>query len=205
MVVTEETPVGSDSLSEWAFITDLPVSKDTAALISALGRARWRIKNEVYRTLKTVTGLEHNHRHGKQHLMGNFILLMLMAFMLDQLQMLGSEEFQAALAKEHNCPTRLWRAMREKLGPFLGRLDYLVRCHLDRPVCARNAREPCRSPSLSPAQARRLAGPGSTENRHQSIVRMGRGTAMARPLVISHPPQARIEAPDTSEAVEKRA
>ena len=107
MVVTEDPPIGKESLSEWAFITDLPASKDTAATISALGRARWRIENEVYRTLKTVTGLEHNHRHGKQHLMSNFILLMLMAFMLDQLQMLGSEEFQAALAKKHNRPTCL--------------------------------------------------------------------------------------------------
>lgn len=119
MVVTQETPVGRESLSEWAYITDLPASKHTAAAISALGRARWRIENEVYRTLKTMTGLEHNHGHGKQHLMTNFILLMLMAFMLDQLQALGSEEFRAALAKESNRPSYLWKAMR-------GALDWLL-------------------------------------------------------------------------------
>ncbi|MBH2006250.1 MAG: hypothetical protein I8H75_02720 [Myxococcaceae bacterium] len=50
------------------------------------GRARWRIENETFNTLKNQ-GYEmgHNYGHGHQNLCSNLGLLMLLAFLLDQL------------------------------------------------------------------------------------------------------------------------
>src|SRR5260370_12782475 len=52
-----------------SFITDLPVERDTIVELAACGRARWKIENESFNTLKTKGyNLEHNFGHGKKHL-----------------------------------------------------------------------------------------------------------------------------------------
>lgn len=38
-----------------SFVTDLPVSRDNVAELAAAGRARWKIENESFNTLKTRT------------------------------------------------------------------------------------------------------------------------------------------------------
>src|ERR1019366_10019052 len=44
-----------------SFITDLPVSRENVAELAACGRARWKIENEAFNTLKTKGyHLEHN-------------------------------------------------------------------------------------------------------------------------------------------------
>src|SRR5258708_14825042 len=51
-----------------SFITDLPVDRDTVVELVACGRARWKIENESFNTLKTKGyNLEHNFSHGKHH------------------------------------------------------------------------------------------------------------------------------------------
>ena len=64
-----------------SFITDLPVSRDTVVELAACGRARWKIENESFNTLKTKGyNLEHNFGHGHQHLSAVLTILNLLAF-----------------------------------------------------------------------------------------------------------------------------
>ncbi len=64
-----------------SFITDLPVDRDTVVDLAACGRARWKIENESFNTLKTKGyNLEHNFGHGKQHLSAVLAILNLLAF-----------------------------------------------------------------------------------------------------------------------------
>ena len=64
-----------------SFITDLPVSRDNVAELAACGRARWKIENEAFNTLKTGGyHLEHSYGHGKQNLAALLVTLNLLAF-----------------------------------------------------------------------------------------------------------------------------
>lgn len=64
-----------------SFITDLPVGQDNVIELAACGRARWKIENETFNTLKTKGyNLEHNFGHGKQHLSAVLATLNLLAF-----------------------------------------------------------------------------------------------------------------------------
>jgi hypothetical protein len=64
-----------------SFITDLPVGRDTVVELAACGRARWKIENESFNTLKTKGyNLEHNFGHGQSHLAAVLATLNLLAF-----------------------------------------------------------------------------------------------------------------------------
>src|SRR6267143_818226 len=64
-----------------SFITDLPVDRDTVVELAACGRARWKIENESFNTLKTKGyNLEHNFGHGKRYLSAVLATLNLLAF-----------------------------------------------------------------------------------------------------------------------------
>ncbi len=66
-----------------SFVTDLPVGPDNVAELAACGRARWKIENETFNTLKTKGyNLEHNFGHGKQHLSALLATMNLLAFTL---------------------------------------------------------------------------------------------------------------------------
>ncbi len=64
-----------------AFVTSLPVTRDTVAEIVACARARWKIENESFNVLKSNGyHLEHNFGHGKQNLAMMFAAINLLAF-----------------------------------------------------------------------------------------------------------------------------
>ena len=64
-----------------SFVTDLPVNADNVAELAAAGRARWKIENESFNTLKTKGyNLEHNFGHGRQNLAAVLATLNLLAF-----------------------------------------------------------------------------------------------------------------------------
>ncbi len=66
-----------------AFVTSLPVTRDTVAEIVACTRARWKIENESFNVLKSNGyHLEHNFGHGKQNLAMMFAAMNLLAFAL---------------------------------------------------------------------------------------------------------------------------
>jgi hypothetical protein len=96
----------------WSWITDLPLTRDTVEPLMRGGRARWKIENETFNTLKTQGyELEHNYGHGQHYLATVFALLTLLAFLVDQAQELGCRLFQAARAHFHS-RTSLWERLR---------------------------------------------------------------------------------------------
>ena len=64
-----------------AFLTSLPVTRQTVDEIANCARARWKIENESFNVLKNNGyHLEHNFGHGKQNLAMMFAAMNLLAF-----------------------------------------------------------------------------------------------------------------------------
>ena len=101
-----------DTVQHFSWVTDLRVNKGTVYQLMRGGRARWRIENETFNTLKNQGyHFEHNYGHGYQHLSVVFAILMMLAFCVDQVQQLCCPLFQAVWAKLGSKP-RLWERMR---------------------------------------------------------------------------------------------
>jgi hypothetical protein len=104
--------VGGEQERLWSWITDLWLTCDNVEPIMRGGRARWKIENETFNTLKTQGyELEHNYGHGQQYLATVFATLTMLAFLVDQAQELGCRLFQAARAHFHS-RTSLWERLR---------------------------------------------------------------------------------------------
>jgi Transposase DDE domain len=103
---------GKGQAQHWSWVTDLRVNKGTVYQIMRGGRARWRIENETFNTLKNQGyHFEHNFGHGYQHLSVVFALMMMLAFLVDQVQQLCCPLFQAVWA-QLGSKRRLWEKMR---------------------------------------------------------------------------------------------
>ena len=99
-------------VQHFSWITDLRVNKGTVYQLMRGARARWRIENETFNTLKNQGyHFEHNFGHGYQHLSVVFATLMVLAFLVDQIQQLCCPLFQAAWAK-WGSKRLLWEKMR---------------------------------------------------------------------------------------------
>ena len=98
----------------WSWVTDIPLTEKTIKALMKGGRCRWHIENQTFNTLKKQDyHLEHNYGHGKQHLATNMAYLTVLAFLVDQLQQLGSPEFQKALKERtRGVRTHLWELMK---------------------------------------------------------------------------------------------
>jgi hypothetical protein len=84
----------------WSWVTDIELTKENIFKIMRAGRARWRIENETFNTLKNQGyNFEHNYGHGKKHLCTNFAMLMFLAFAVDQIQQMTCKAFQKAREK----------------------------------------------------------------------------------------------------------
>ena len=121
---------GDGNVKRWfSWVTDLPITLETAYDIMRAGRARWRIENETFNTLKNQGyNLEHNYGLGKKHLSAVFAHLMMLAFLVDQVQQLCCPLFQAARAK---CRSRgsLWEKIRIVFKTFLARsMEEILHC-----------------------------------------------------------------------------
>ena len=104
--------VHEDKVLHFSWITDFELSDDNLCAIMRGARARGKIENETFNTLKNQDyHLEHNYGHGKQHLATNFGLLMILAFLVDQVQKLWCALFQA-VRKARGSRTSLWQRMR---------------------------------------------------------------------------------------------
>ena len=81
-----------------SFITDLPVNADNVEDLAAAGRARWKIENETFNTLKTKGyHLEHNFGHGKNNLSAVLVTLNLIAFAIHLAAQLAYKTWKAAI------------------------------------------------------------------------------------------------------------
>lgn len=78
-----------------SWVTDLVVSKDNVVELVQGGRARWKIENETFNTLKNQGyHIEHNFGHGSQNLSMNFFVLNLLAFAIHQILELCDLNYQ---------------------------------------------------------------------------------------------------------------
>lgn len=76
---------GKETTFSW--VTDLNLSEKTVMKIAKGGRARWKIENETFNTLKNLGyNFEHNYGHGKKYLATIFSMLMMLGFLIDQIQ-----------------------------------------------------------------------------------------------------------------------
>jgi len=76
------------------------------------GRARWKIENETFNTLKNQGyNFEHNYGHGTQNLSVVFATVMMLAFLVDQTQQLCCALFRAVWVKLGS-KRLLWERMR---------------------------------------------------------------------------------------------
>jgi hypothetical protein len=116
LVYVEVDAVGE--VHSWAWVTDLTLRADNVQQVARGGRARWRIENETFNTLKNQGyHFEHNYGHGYEHLAVVFALLMMLAFLIDQVQQRCNPLFRQALAKkERKCA--LWESMRNLFAEF---------------------------------------------------------------------------------------
>ncbi len=104
--------IGPKKTQHFSWVTDFQVSRWNVRRIMRGGRARWKIENETFNTLKNQGyHFEHNFGHGHQYLSVVFMLLMMLAFLVDQTQQLACSLFQAVLQKKSS-RKRLWEHMR---------------------------------------------------------------------------------------------
>jgi hypothetical protein len=110
--VIEYWEIGQNQVQHFSWVTDLRVSKRNVYKLMRGGRARWKIENETFNTLKNQGyNFEHNYGHGEQHLSVVFATLMMLAFLVDQTQQLCCAWFQAVWAKLGS-KRLLWERMR---------------------------------------------------------------------------------------------
>ena len=103
---------GAAKVQHFSWVTDIRVSKRNVYQLMRGGRARWKIENETFNTLKNQGyHFEHNYGHGEQHLSVVFAVLMMLAFLVDQAQQLCCALFQAVWAKLGS-KRMLWERMR---------------------------------------------------------------------------------------------
>ena len=104
-LVYHETKPGSKKkpgsrTTRFSWVTDIPLERNNLMKIMRGGRARWRIENETFNTLKNQScNFEHNFGHGNKHLASVFGNLMLLAFLIDQIEMRCCGLFSAVLEK----------------------------------------------------------------------------------------------------------
>jgi len=100
----------------FSWVTDFIIDQHNAYDLMRGGRARWKIENETFNTLKNQGyHFEHNFGHGEKHLSVVFAMLMMLAFAIDQAQQLGCQIFQAAW-DEAGSKRLLWERMRALFG-----------------------------------------------------------------------------------------
>ena len=104
--------IGKGKTQHFCWVTDFIVTEMNVFTIMRGGRARWKVENETFNTLKNQGyHFEHNFGHGKKNLSVVFVTLMMLAFLVDQVQQLAWELFQAVLEKKGS-RKRLWEHMR---------------------------------------------------------------------------------------------
>ena len=96
----------------FSWVTDLPVGEDNLMELMRAGRARWRIENETFNTLKNQGyAFGHNFGHGDKHLSTVLAHLMMLAFLIDQIQQRCCAVFRRARARAKR-PKYLWEQVR---------------------------------------------------------------------------------------------
>ncbi|MBO0800516.1 MAG: transposase [Blastocatellia bacterium] len=99
-------------VTRWTWITNIPLNARSVEAVMRGGRARWKIENETFNTLKNQDYyFEHNYGHGIQHLATVLALLMFLAFTIDQIQQRCCRFFRT-LHQGLRTKVKLWASIR---------------------------------------------------------------------------------------------
>ena len=129
-------------MQHFSWVTDLRVNTRNVYALMRGGRARWKIENETFNTLKNQGyNFEHNYGHGTKNLSVVFALLMMLAFLVDQIQQRCCLLFRAVWVKMGS-KRMLWERLRslfyayqlESMRELLEALLY--GCKKPRPIFA---------------------------------------------------------------------
>lgn len=111
-VLMYEERKANGEVKKWSWITDLNVSQKTVKKVMNGGRARWKIENETFNTLKNQGyHFEHNYGHGYKNLATVLALIMMVAFLVDQIQQGFNKLFQGVW-QGLGSKRKLWAAVR---------------------------------------------------------------------------------------------
>jgi hypothetical protein len=110
--VLEYWEVKEHDTRHFCWVTDFPLTTDNVHQIMRGGRARWKIENETFNTLKNQGyHLEHNYGLGTKNLSMVFVSLMMLAFLVDQTQQMTCSLFQSVW-KKLGTKRELWETIR---------------------------------------------------------------------------------------------
>lgn len=83
-----------------SWVTDITITKGNIVELVKGGRARWKIENEAFNTLKNQGyHLEHNFGHGDKYLAYNLLLFNFLAFLMHQIFELSDRLYQKCRSK----------------------------------------------------------------------------------------------------------
>lgn len=96
----------------FTWVTDIELNSENVFDVMRGGRARWKVENETFNTLKNQGyNFEHNYGHGHKNLSVIFALLMFLAFGVDQIQQFSCKVFQKAKEASKSFK-KLWNRIR---------------------------------------------------------------------------------------------
>ena len=103
----------------FSWVTGFRLDEQNVQPIMRGGRARWKIENETFNTLKNQGyQFEHNFGHGEQNLSVVFAMLMMLAFLVDQTQQLCCPLFRKVW-KKLGSKKMLWERMRSFFREYI--------------------------------------------------------------------------------------
>lgn len=99
-------------VTTFTWITNIKLNKKNVFKVMRAGRARWKIENETFNTLKNLGyHFEHNYGHGDDHLSTIFAFLMLLAFLIDQIVQAACHIFKTIELKIKT-KIKLWQSIK---------------------------------------------------------------------------------------------
>ena len=107
-------------IKPFTWVSSIKISENNAFRIMKAARARWKIENETFQTLKSETSynLNHSYGHGKKHFCTIFGILTMLVFFVDQVQEMICPSFKKAL-RGAGTKRDLWESFRSTLNFFL--------------------------------------------------------------------------------------
>ncbi len=96
-----------------SWVTDLTINENNIIDLVKAGRARWKIENETFNTLKNQGyHLEHNFGHGRQNLSMIFFMINLLAFYVHQVLDLTDPLYQKVRYTKFTSRKEFWNQLR---------------------------------------------------------------------------------------------
>ncbi len=115
----EEAKGNKNNKGSCSWGTSHEITDENVYELMLAGRARWKVENETFNTLKNQGyQFEHNFGHGEKNLHTVFAFLMMLAFLIDQIQEAACGLFQAAM-RSGKTRQAMWRRMRSFFEVYL--------------------------------------------------------------------------------------